>query len=50
MSRAKVVTLKEELLQVNWKKRIFVGRKKFRSSEGEATLERDGKRCRLEAG
>jgi len=45
-----VVSLKRELLQLNWKKRFFVGGEKFRRSEGEVTLERDGKRCRLEAG
>lgn len=45
-----MVSLKGKLLHINWKKRILVGGRKFRSLQEEVTLERDGKRYRLEAG
>lgn len=45
-----MVSLKGKLMYINWKKKILVGGRKFRSSQEEVTLYRDGKRYRLEAG
>lgn len=42
MRHAKVASLKGKLLHIKGIKRIFVGGRKFRSSQEEVTLERDG--------